>query len=266
MAKARLRFRVELNPGGDGVSMAKLASVTLETEKFLKLLISDLGVEDQAGNWIAKDFDNNSVDYTSEYVGLVNQIDADNFDSALLYVTDENIDLTQLPVRIRPATIAQYSNIAQKIDNDEAVTFGIYNGRGIREHRKLSKQTALQIQQQIKDADYPVEYLGTIQGVIHSQIFEGKDESFRIRELYSENLIKCLYDKRQYSEIVSALKKKGAVVFVSGWVTATKLQRQPNSIKIARIEVAPDYVQGDVDRFIGLFASSTREENQESVN
>ena len=266
MAIARLRFRVELNPGGDGVSMAKLASVTQETEKFLKLLISDLAIEDQAGNWIAKDFDNNSVDYTSEYVGLINEIDSSNFDSALHYVTDENIDLDKLPVRIRPATIAQYSNIAYKIDNDEAITFGIFNGNGIKVRRKLSKQTALQIQQQLKEADYSVEYLGTIQGVIHSQIFEGKDESFRIRELYSENLIKCLYDKHQYSDIVGALKTKGAVVFVSGWVTAAKLQRQPNSIKVMRIEVAPEYVAGDVDKFIGLFGPSTPDGDREHVN
>lgn len=255
---AKLRFRVEINKGGVGVSMSKLASVTAEIEKFLQMLVADIVIEDTNGKWIAKDFDNNSVDFTSEYVGLVTIPDEHNFNEAVNYITAANISYDTKPAKIGVGTILQYSNIAKTFDADEAIRFGIYNGNGedIQAYRSLSKQHALEIQQELK-VDDRVQYLGAIQGIIHSIITEGKRTSFKIRELYSDTLITCNYNKNQYNEIVSVLKRQGAIIHVEGWITASRTDRKTLWLDIERIEPAAEYRKGDLDKFIGLLADTT---------
>ena len=258
---AKLRFRVEINKGGVGVSMSKLASVTAEIEKFLQMLVSDIAIEDTSGKWIAKDFDNNSVDFTSEYVGIVTVPDEHKFNEAVAYVTAEDIAFDNKPAKIAIGTILQYSNIAKTFDADEAIRFGIYNGHGdtVSLYRNLSKQHSLEIQQILK-VDDKIQYLGGIQGVIHSIITEGKKgkkTSFKIRELYSDNLITCYYNKSQYNEIVSVLKKRGAIVHVEGWITVSRAERKMLGLDIERIEPAVEYLEGDLDKFIGLWADTS---------
>lgn len=252
---AKLRFRVEINKGGVGVSMSKLASITTETEKFLQMLVSDIVIEDTSGQWIATDFDNNSVDYTSVYVGLTTVPDEHNFNEAVSYITAQKLDFEHKPAKIKPATVLQYSYITKTFDADEAINFGIFNGNGdkVKEYRSLSKQHALEIQQKLQIGD-KIEYLGSIQGIIHSVITEGKKTSFKIRELYSDNLITCFYSKSQYNDIVTVLKKQGAIIHIEGWITGSRLEQKPLYVKIERIESAIEYREGDLDKFIGIFS------------
>lgn len=258
---AKLRFRVEINKGGVGVSMSKLASVTAEIEKFLQMLVSDIAIEDTTGKWIAKDFDNNSVDFTSEYVGLVTIPDEHKFNEAVEYITADVIAYDEKPAKIGIGTILQYANIAKTFDADEAIRFGLYNGRGdnISLFRSLSKQHALEIQQALK-LDDKIQYLGGIQGVIHSIITErkkGAKTSFRIRELYSDNLVTCYYNKNQYNEVVSVLEKQGAVVHIQGWITASRAAHKTLYMEVEKIEPAVEYRNGDLDKFIGLWVDKS---------
>ncbi len=252
---AKLRFRVEINKGGVGVSMSKLASITTETEKFLQMLVSDIVIEDTDGQWIAKDFDNNSVDFTSEYVGLVTTPDEHNFNEAANYITDEKIVFDNKPAKIKIATLLQYSYITKTFDADEAIRVGIFNGNGdkVEEYRSLSKQHGFEIQQNLQ-VDDKIEYLGSIQGIIHSVVTEGKKTSFKIRELYSDNLIICYYNKNQYNDVVSVLEKQGAVIHIEGWVTGSRAEQKPLYMKVERIEPAIEYREGDLDKFIGIFS------------
>lgn len=252
---AKLRFRIELNKGGVGVSMSKLASITAETEKFLQMLVSDIVIEDINGQWIAKDFDNNSVDFNNEYVGVVTIPDELHFNEAVDFITAEEIDFNNKPAKIRSATLLQYSNIAKSIGADEAIVFGIFNGNGdgLKAYRSLSKQHASDIQQKLKSNDI-IEYLGSIQGVIHSVITEGNNTSFKIRGLYSGNLITCFYNKSQYNNIVSILKKQGATVHVQGWIKGSQAEQKPLYMQVDKIEPAVEYREGDLDTFIGVFS------------
>lgn len=253
----KLRFRVEINKGGEGASMSKLAAITAQTEKFLLMLVQDVGVENPNGQWVAKDFDNNSVDYNAEWVGIVTPSDEVSFNAALNYVTSPDIDLGQRPPQIRPSTIFTYTSIAQAIDVDEAVHFGIFGNNGdgsIFEPRQLTKQHALDLQAELK-VDDTVTYLGSIQGIVHSAVVEGKERSFKLRALYSGELIKCDYELSQYDDLVEMLEKQEAVVHVEGWMTASHTTQKVLSVKVVKMERAADYENGDEDKFIGLLSN-----------
>jgi hypothetical protein len=67
----RLRVRVELNRRMAGVPLDKMASVIEETRKFFYLLAEDVRIEAARGEWVASDFDPESLNFTAEYTGLV---------------------------------------------------------------------------------------------------------------------------------------------------------------------------------------------------
>src|SRR3546814_12392742 len=60
---------LELNPGGQGVRLDKLAKITGELERFARQLASDSGISVKPEEWIARDFYNSSVGATIEYIG-----------------------------------------------------------------------------------------------------------------------------------------------------------------------------------------------------
>ncbi len=68
---ARLRIRIELNRGGVGVPLHKLSSVVHEAQKFFQMVAQDVHIEKNQGEWLAFDFDNESLNFTAEYVGPV---------------------------------------------------------------------------------------------------------------------------------------------------------------------------------------------------
>src|SRR5205823_8434021 len=68
---ARLRIRIELNRGGVGVPLHKLASVVDESQKFFRMLAEDVSIDKGKGEWLGFDFDHESLNFTAEYVGHV---------------------------------------------------------------------------------------------------------------------------------------------------------------------------------------------------
>ena len=68
---ARLRVRLELNQRSAGVPLDKLANVVEETRKFFHLLAEDVHIEAERGEWMASDFDTESLNFTAEYSGPV---------------------------------------------------------------------------------------------------------------------------------------------------------------------------------------------------
>ena len=64
---SRLRVRIELNRRMAGVPLDKMASVVEETRKFFYLLSEDVHIEADRGEWLASDFDAESLNFTAEY-------------------------------------------------------------------------------------------------------------------------------------------------------------------------------------------------------
>lgn len=131
---ARLRVRLELNRRTAGVPLDKLASVVEETRKFFHLLAEDVHIEAERGEWMASDFDTESLNFTAEYSGAVTAEQVHAFGAAFAGATS-----------LRRGTIAQFTRIADFLGEDELVGFGLYQADAETEPsewRCLSKRDA----------------------------------------------------------------------------------------------------------------------------
>ncbi len=138
---ARLRVRMELNRGGVGVPLEKLVHVVDEAHKFFKMLGDDVHLS-KDGEWLGFDFDNQSLNFTAEYVGPVDAAQVREFHAAFDGVT-----------LLRRATIAQFAHIADPIEEDELIGFGLFlndHEPEPSEWRSLSKREALRITEEIR--------------------------------------------------------------------------------------------------------------------
>ena len=138
---ARLRVRLELNRRTAGVPLDKLVSVVEETRKFFHLLAEDVHIDAERGEWLASDFDTESLNFTAEYSGAVTAEQVHAFGAAFAGATS-----------LRRATIAQFTRIADFLGEDELVGFGLFQSDGETEPsewRCLSKRDAQRFGQEI---------------------------------------------------------------------------------------------------------------------
>jgi len=139
---ARLRIRIELNRGGVGVPLHKLASVVEEAQKFFYLLAEDIHVDQTQGDWLGFDFGNESLNFTAEFVGPVTAEQVAAFHAAFDGTTS-----------LRRTTIAQFARITESIEQDELIGFGLYmqdEGNEPTEWRCLSRRDAMRITEEIQ--------------------------------------------------------------------------------------------------------------------
>ncbi len=139
---ARLRIRIELNRGGVGVPLHKLASVVEESQKFFHLLTEDVQIDQSQGEWLGFDFGNESLNFTAEFVGPVTAEQVAAFRAAFDGTTS-----------LRRATISQFARITDAIEQDELIGFGLYlsdEGNEPTEWRCLSRRDALRITEEIQ--------------------------------------------------------------------------------------------------------------------
>ena len=138
---SRLRVRIELNRGGVGVPLDKLASVVQQAQSFFRMLGDDVHIDQSQGDWLGFDFDHESLNFTAEFVGAVTQEQVAAFHSAFDGTTP-----------LRRATIAQFARIADAIEEDEVIGFGLYLNEGDDpgEWRCLSRRDALRIAEEIQ--------------------------------------------------------------------------------------------------------------------
>ena len=139
---SRLRIRIELNRGGVGVPLHKLASVVEEAQKFFCLLTEDVQIDQSQGEWLGFDFGNESLNFTAEFVGPVTAEQVVAFNAAFDGTTS-----------LRRATISQFARITDAIEQDELIGFGLYlsdEGNDPTEWRCLSRRDALRITEEIQ--------------------------------------------------------------------------------------------------------------------
>jgi hypothetical protein len=139
---ARLRIRVELNRGGVGIPLDKLSSVVQEAGKFFQMLAEDVRIEKGQSEWLAFDFDHESLNFTAEYVGPASPDQVQAFAAAFAGTTS-----------LRRATIGQFTRITEAIGEDELIGFGLYHSdheTEPSEWRCLSRRDALRIAEEIQ--------------------------------------------------------------------------------------------------------------------
>lgn len=254
---SRLRIRIEMNKGRVGVPLAKLAEVVAETQAFFKMLAHDVRLGD--GEWIGLDFSNGSLDFNAEYAVDIPERLISEFNEEF-----DDVRKGKQPARARYATRVQYTRIAEPLDPDEVIDFGLYRP-GIPEPElvPLSKRQAALL---LGEKQEPVESVASIQGKIHSIFLGSEPPHFMLRELATGHLIKCIYDDDRYGDIAKAIETKDAVVHVYGTSIIDLADRKIEKVDIQRIDVADDMSEAEFDSFFGCAPQITgRETTQEFI-
>lgn len=255
---ARLRIKIELNPGGVGVRLDKLAKISEEVEKFLRSLAQDCGTTVSPGEWLAKDFYDGSFGSAVEYVNNVEPTEAVKFNSGIRFFSRFKRD--HLPPEYSPNTVRQFIEIGDVIDPDEVIRVGVFDDVDTPvptkepEWEQITKLVTRNVEAVFHE-EY--RYEGVLQGKLGTWY---KDSNyFNLRDLASGALIKCFYRPDMYDQIYSLYNDKDAVVNLTGHISA---ERVSGAVKEMRIAWAKSYIplsDAEFNKLFGLAPDLTGE-------
>lgn len=246
----KIKFRFELNRGRKGVPLHKFSDIMTQCEKFLTFFMADLDISTSGGQWLVCNLKEGSAIGDVMYVGEVSATEENEYN----YYFEQVLRNPQEAAngKIKRKTILQYIHIADSLDPDESINFGLYkNGEKELQPYELSKKDAIGLIDVIEDF---TEYHGAIQGVIHELNKGHMPPYFRIRDLASKKLIKCFFSYKLYDRVIELLHNKDAIVIVSGLITASRSDRHIDHMNISvddHLKLAPEYKEGDLEKFIG---------------
>ncbi len=249
----RIRLKIELNPGGVGVRLDKLAKISTEVEKFVRLLASDSGATPQPGELLARDFYEGSFGSVIEYVHNVDPSAAMKFNQGLRFFAD--FDADHINGEYSPATVRQFIEMGTVIDNDEVVKLGIIDPDGTDEKaewKSITKITTLNV-----DAVFHQEYNydGALQGRLGTWY---KDSNyFYLRELSSNELVKCFYGVGLYDQIYRLYEDKDAVINLSGAITADRATSRVTEVRVHWAKSYPKLSDAEFQKLFGLAPNLT---------
>lgn len=248
---ATLRIRFKLNPGRSGIALGKLSKQTENIEGFLRAIAANLGEDDGPNLWQAKDFRNGSVFSTAEYQAVVSIDRAQKFNEGVEALAKFNSrSRKKLPDYLSPTTIDRFAAIRQGLDVDEQVGISLFDadsGKPKRWHY-LDRLLLEEISQSI---DPEVNYIGAVIGRTHEWNKGARDPYIVVRELHSDELIKCIYDDKDYSRVVRLFNNKSAVVIVDGEMRFNRVTSKTEVIRATGFELAPDFSDQDYEKFFG---------------
>jgi hypothetical protein len=232
---AQLRVRVELQRPDKGIEMSKLADLSRETQKLLRMVAEDAGLVAADGTWVARDFYNQGVGFDAEYqFADVDPDEAVRYTHLMDQITVVDRDTNWTVRGVRAATLVQSARVATLASEGETVRLGLYNGVPDKfEWRPMRKDLAAAI---LEHYESWVEYRGMLQGVIHSLHKESNPPFFDLRDFATRALVKCIFKPEDYEIVHKALERKTGVVLVSGWIRAKRLDKAIAEIRIERIQ------------------------------
>jgi hypothetical protein len=241
--------------------LGKMANITHETMKFLKMVCEDIGALEVADKWIALNFENDSVDFDCE-ISSLESVTAKRGQSAFRSIMAN--EAPDAGVFIRPATRLQYSQIAAPIDIDEIIRFGLYTNGSQRPEAwyELDRSRADAITEEIPQV---VSYHGEIQGIVHALFKETDHPKLVVRELSTKNLVDCFFKIEMYHSAIEVLEERDAVIFVEGQVTENMALGMVESIDVTDFRLAPEFNVEKFNAFIGSVPDLTGKKSTEET-
>ena len=232
---ATLKIRIELHRPAKGVEMSKLAELAAESQKFLRMVAEDAGVDPNAGTWVAEDFYNQGVGFDAEY--QLADVDAEqvaSYINALEGIAAAQRETNWSVKGVRPLTVLQSAKLATVAESGEAIRIGLHPANADASERVdwrvLPRDRGTAIVDYFQES---VEYRGMLQGLIHAIYKESNPPHFAFRDFASGALVNCEFTSGIWNDLHRALERKDAVVLVSGWIRAKRIDR---SIDVMRVE------------------------------
>lgn len=249
MAKFKIRFVI--NQGRHGAPLGKLGRISEQAEKFLRAISLDCGVQTKAGEWLASEFNNGSVEYDAEFQGSVSPADAEIFEKALAFLADYDPDREGLNGVVKESTALEYAKIGSLIDPDEVVRLGIYPHRG---GKLIWRDITYSKAERIKAVvEMPLATYGSLQGIIHSWYKEAANPYFNMRELSSDALVRVEYAPRMYSRVADAVREKNTVVLAAGNCVFDRVSRSIERMKLDKLSETRILSPIEFDNLFGSF-------------
>jgi hypothetical protein len=238
-----------INQGRHGAPMAKLGRIAEQTEKFLRAFASDLGVEVKAGDWLAADFKNSSVDYQAEFPREVSPAVAQIFASGLEVLADYDPENEGLNGRVSETVALEYSRIGTLLDPDEIIRMGIIPPHATNPRWRDITYSALSSIR--REMETPVTAHGSMQGIMHAWFKEARDPHFQLRELATDDLVNVFYANEMYDRVARAVQERSATLIVAGTILFDKVTRKATELRAERIETMAMMTATEFDQFFG---------------
>lgn len=231
---AQVKIRLVLNKGRHGAPLAKLGKIAEQIERFLRALASDCNIESRAGEWVAANFANGSVEYDAEYMGDVNSGEAQVFARSMEFLADYDPEGDGLNGMVSHSTALEYARIGSLIDPGENIGLGIYPVRG--GQPKWRSITYSRLASLRREVETPVPSYGSVQGILYAWYKEAREPSFQMRELATDALIRVHYGASLYADVAKAVQERTTMLIVSGDMMLDRTSRSPVEMKADRIE------------------------------
>lgn len=241
---ANLRLKIELNKGKRGISLDKLEKIVQEMRKFLESMGDDIELV-EPDSWVGVDFTNGSLGFATEYPHDVAAPKLARFNDAIVALAN-----SEFPQSIQRSTANKFFELASTLERGETAELLVFDERHAPIPIRISYDTA-EVARRIKVLPFR-ESIGSVQGKIHSLYKESKPRPyFTLRELSTENLIKCVYETDTYPDIIRALSVIDQVIHVRGAIMADTRGHSIHHMNVSEIKLAQSYGYEDVVRFLG---------------
>jgi hypothetical protein len=260
---ARLRVKLILNEGGEGVPLSQLTDIADEAEKFLRYLAQDAGLTIQRGEWLARNFVNESVRFDIEKESYQPIDSVKEFNRLFEVVDTIKANAGQSTGEVRHRTLVQYAKVAESLGPHEKLAFGLYRPDDPDESKPyrfapLTKREAVNLASFLSQE---ITYRGSIQGQIHS--LGVAELNFQLRSSRSKELIKCEFKEALYNEVIEACEQRRSRVFVHGLITVRRVDRHISLIKAEKLRTAPTLSEERYRAFFGSDPNYTGEMSSE---
>jgi hypothetical protein len=257
-----LRVRFKLNPGKKGIPLNKLSKQAENIESFLRSLASDLGQDGGTQKWLATNFRDGSFIGDMEYQALV-EAERQAQLNAVMRGLSKFKTLEDLPDYVTPTTVEKFATLRVALDDGERLGVALFS-------EKTGKAGKFQYFDKLKLAeigesiDTEVSYIGSVMGSTH-EWNKGADKPYLIiRELATNDLVKCTYRDCDYSKVFDIFSKKTAMVVVEGVVLFNRMTGKSEVTEAIDFNFSPEFSNADFEAFFGcapgLTGTSTSEE------
>jgi hypothetical protein len=240
---SHLRLRIKLNKGRRGIPLEKLERIVSETRKFLIATSQDLEIPSPE-SWIGVDFRNGSLLYTNESAETVAPTQIQVFNQSLIHLSKG-----ELAPQLQHSTAEHFFGMFEALEPREDLGIGIYeNGSARAKWLKVSREIALLPSTR---AGLSIrESIGSVQGTVHVWFRLASPPYFNLRELSTQALIKCFYDRSDYEAVLLAVQKETQVVHVHGRIFTDMPGRCIDHIDADRIVPVEPFSFDDLEKFL----------------
>ncbi len=253
----KVKINLRLKPEGEKkLPLSKLSQYIEGLLKFLENVSEDLNINMPKDDWTIESVKNASVGMSICSPTKEAPRYSEALNGVLNHKNDRSADLKEIKNR----TIKSYYNTYNPLEMNDEVYFMVLNGNvpqntaqfNMKKHEAIQESEHLKRLPDVTEDPNIVTYHGSIRGVVQSWFKESNKPHITIKESISNNLAICYYDPdKHYIQIHELLEQKNSIVILSGEIKADIVKRRITEIQINQFEIAPEYQEGDLEKFIG---------------